>query len=178
MKKRNYLQFTISILLILTTGCEVDETKNVNQLGTLEPVTITTSNVNSGDIYLNFSSGNEVSLNDNWHLSIVRDTSNYNMPSIVMGAANIGLYNDISFNEITSLPYDFQERIVTENTIFEYGGEYEILSYDMTIHKVEVTNPDYVYVLQMKNNSNVSFKIQFIEYQSGITVLHYNSLGG
>ena len=178
MKKRDYLQFTISILLILTTGCEDDETKNVNQPGTFEPVTITTSNVNSGDIYLNFSSGNEVSLNDNWHLSIVRDTSNYNMPSIVMGAANIGLYNHISFNEITSLPSDFQERIVTENTIFEYGGEYEILSYDMTIHKVEVTNPDYVYVLQMKNNSNVSFKIQFIEYQSGITVLHYNSLGG
>ena len=178
MKKRNYLQFTISILLILTTGCEDDETKNVNQPGTLEPVTVTTSNVNSGDIYLNFSSGNEVSLNDNWHLSIVRDTSNYNMPSIVMGTANIGLYNDISFSEITSLPSDFQNAIVTDNTMFEYGGEHEILSYDMTVHKVGVTNPDYVYVLQMKNNSNESFKIQFIEYQSGITVLQYNSLSG
>ena len=94
MKKRNYLQFTISILLIFTMGCEDDETSNVNQPATLEPVTITTSNVNSGDIYLNFSSGNEVSSNDNWHLSIVRDTSNYNMPSIVMGTANIGLYNE------------------------------------------------------------------------------------
>ena len=176
MKKRNYLQFTISILLIFTMGCEDDETSNVNQPATLEPVTITTSNVNSGDIYLNFSSGNEVSLNDNWHLSIVRDTSNYNMPSIVMGTANIGLYNDISFSEITSLPSDFQNAIVTDNTMFEYGGEHEILSYDMTVHKVGVTNPDYVYVLQMKNNSNESFKIQFIEYQSGITVLQYNIL--
>ena len=176
MKKRNYLQFTISILLIFTMGCEDDETSNVNQPATLEPVTITTSNVNSGDIYLNFSSGNEVSLNDNWHLSIVRDTSNYNMPSIVMGTANIGLYNDISFSEITSLPSDFQNAIVTDNTMFEYGGEHEILSYDMTVHKVGVTNPDYVYVLQMVNNSNESFKIQFIEYQSGITVLQYNIL--
>ena len=128
------------------------------------------------DIYLNLNSGTEVNSSDIWHLSIVIDTSNYNMPSIVIGIAEIAIYENILFDEVTSIPTDFDDMIIAENEMFEYGGEHEILSYDITIHKVGVTNPNYIYLLRFGGKYGQTFKLQFIEYQSGITVLKYNLL--
>ena len=57
---------------------------------------------------------------------------------------------------------------------FGYSGVHEILSYDITVHQVSVSNPDYVYILKFQDE--VVYKLQFLNYQSGITVFHYESI--
>ena len=99
------------------------------------------------------------------------------MPSIVFGIASVALYNDgTSYDDITTLPGDFNENMVSDNQVFQYGGENEILSYDMTVHRVSVSNPDYIYILNFTGDVQGSYKLRFVEYQSGITVLEYNLL--
>ena len=74
------------------------------------------------------------------------------------------------------MPSDFNENVVSDNQVFQYGGEHEILSYDMTVHRVSVSNPDRIYILNFTGDVQESYKLRFIEYQSGITVLEYNLL--
>ena len=137
----------------------------------------TTSNVNTNDIFVDFLSGLEVDSTDNWHISIIKDVSNYNMPSIIMSAAQIAIYEDESFDNMTSLPSNFESVLLNDNNSFGYGDDNEILSYDITVHKVSVSNPDLVYVLKFNETSTDIFKLQFIEYQSGITVFQYEKIG-
>ena len=46
----------------------------------------------------------------------------------------------------------------------------------MTVHRVSVSNPDRIYILNFTGDVQESYKLRFIEYQSGITVLEYNLL--
>jgi hypothetical protein len=137
----------------------------------------TTSNVNTNDIFVNFSSGLEVDSTNNWHISIIKDVSNYNMPSVIISAAQIAIYEHKSFDNITNLPSNFESVLLNDNNSFGYGDDNEILSYDITVHKVSVSNPDLVYVLKFNETSTDIFKLQFIEYQSGITVFQYEKIG-
>ena len=109
-------------------------------------------------------------------MSIRKDTENYNMPSIVFGIASIAFYDGASYDDITSLPSDFNENAVSDNQVFQYGGEHEILSYDITVHRVSVSDPDRIYILNFMGDILESYKLRFVEYQSGITVLEYNLL--
>jgi len=174
MKNYQYSKIIISMVLMVFIGCDnaSESEKNDNS----QPILITTGNVNNGDIFINLDSGSTDTTGDNWHISIIKDTANYNMPSIVFGMANIAVYNDTSYNEISNMPADFDSMLVLDNQTFEYGGENEILSYDMDVHKVSVTNPDYIYILNFDDSIQEVFKLKFIEYQSGYTVLQYNSL--
>ena len=113
---------------------------------------------------------------DTWHVSIIRDTQNYNMPSIVFGIANIAFFDGVSYDEITNLPSDFNEYAVSDNEVFQYSGEHEILSYDINVHRASVSNPDRIYILNFTGDVLESYKLRFVEYQSGITVLEYNLL--
>ena len=166
------LRNIIPIIFITIIGC--DNSDNSGASNYEQPISVVTSNVNSGDIFLNLEIGNEVTPDNNWHLSIVTDSANYNMPSIVFGETNVAVYQNISFDALVEIPVDFSSMIVNNQT-FEYGGANEILSYDITIHKVSVSDSDRVYVLSFDNGQNL-FKLQFMEYQSGITVIQYNSL--
>ena len=99
------------------------------------------------------------------------------MPSIVFGLISVALYDDgSSYDDMTALPGDFNENMVSDNQIFQYGGENEILSYDMTVHRVSVSNPDHIYILNFTGDVQGSYKLRFVEFQSGITVLEYNLL--
>ena len=172
-KKINKIIFIF--LIILISGCEEsNSTNNNDESQNISPIVITTGNVNSGDIYINLKNGEEVDAGQTWHFSIIKDTSNYNMPSIFMGDVDVAIYEDIPFENINIFPIDFDNRIVIDNDSFSYGGENEVLSYDITVHKVSVTNPNLTYVLRHQTDSSSVFKLQFIEYQSGITVFHYN----
>jgi len=174
MKVNKFYGILLSSVLVVFNGCDNTEESTDNEIS--QPISITTSNINISDIYLDLVSGNEVSSGDTWHVSIIRDTENYNMPSIVFGIASIALYDGASYDDITTLPNDFNGNVVSDNQVFQYSGEHEILSYDMTVHRVSVSNPDHIYILNFTGDVQESYKLRFIEYQSGITVLEYNLL--
>ena len=174
MKINKFYGILLLSILVVFIGCDNTEESIDNE--SQQPISITTSNVNISDIYLDLVSGDEVSSGDTWHVSIMRDTENYNMPSIVFGIASIALYDGASYDDITTLPSDFIENVVSDNQVFQYGGEHEILSYDITVHRVSVSNPDRIYILNFTGDVLESYKLRFVEYQSGITVLEYNLL--
>ena len=130
-------------------------------------VNVTTTNVNIDNIYYNLTSQSQVSVDDVWDISIMRDTDNYNMPSFVPGSINIAVYEGLNFNSIENLPITFESDLVSDHSLFSYENTHEVLSYDMNVHKVSVTNPDYVYLIKSGDNA---FKLQFDEYISGITI--------
>ena len=92
------------------------------------------------------------------------------MPSFVPGDVQIAVYENEDFNTLTSIPASYSNDVLEDHSVFGYEGSYEVLSYDITVHKVSVTNPNYIYLI--KSDSDV-FKLQFIEYLSGITVFQF-----
>ena len=126
MKINKFYGILLLSISLVFNGCDNTEESIDNE--SQQPISITTSNVNISDIYLDLVSGDEVSSEDTWHVSIIRDTENYNMPSIVFGIASIAFYDGASYDDITSLPSDFNENAVSDNQVFQYGGEHEILS--------------------------------------------------
>ena len=98
MKINKFYGILLLSILVVFNGCDniEESTDNNTEESTdneiSQPISITTSNVNISDIYLDLVSGDEVSSGDTWHVSIIRDTENYNMPSIVFGIASIALY--------------------------------------------------------------------------------------
>ena len=167
------LFFKLTIILYSFSIISCSDTENIQESNVSKPIMVTTSNVNTGNIYFDFLSISEVSISDNWHIGIERDTSNYNMPSFVPGDVQIAVYDNKEFGDLVSLPESYEVDIQNDHTVFGYGGFYEVLSYDITVHKVSVTNPNYVYVIRSENNI---FKLQFLEYLSGITVFQFAQL--
>ena len=86
------LFFKLAIILYLFSIISCSDTENIQEPNVSEPIMVTTSNVNAGNIYFDFLSNSEVSISDNWHIGIERDTSNYNMPSLVPGDVQIAVY--------------------------------------------------------------------------------------
>ena len=134
---------------------------------------ITTTNINVSNIYFALEVGDQVDITAEWDLSIIKDVNNYNMPSFVPGDVDIAVYEDIDFSSINELPDSFADDIQNDHSVFGYEGIYEVLSYDITVHKVSVSNPDYVYLVRSDNSV---YKLQFIEYLSGITVFQYSDI--
>ena len=163
------------ILYLFIVACEDnnESSEHIQESNMPEILVVTTGNVNTGDIHFNLLLNSEVSMSDNWHIGIERDTSNYNMPSFVPGDVQIAVYDNKEFGDLVSLPESYAVDIQNDHTVFGYGGSYEVLSYDITVHKVSVTNPNYVYVIRSENNI---FKLQFLEYLSGITVFQFAQL--
>ena len=95
------------------------------------------------------------------------------MPSFVPGSVDIAVYEMLNFNSIVNLPITFESDLVSDHSLFLYGNVHEVLSYDITVHKVSVTNPNLVYLLKSGDNA---FKLQFDEYISGITIFKYGPI--
>ena len=136
-------------------------------------INVTTTNVNIDNIYYNLTSQSQVSVDDVWDIGIVKDTENYNMPSFVPGSVDIAVYEMLNFNSVVDLPVTFESDLISDHSLFSYENIYEVLSYDMNVHKVSVTNPDYVYLIKSGDNA---FKLQFDEYISGITIFKYGQI--
>ena len=185
----NKKQITIKILivsLIFTVGCEDNKDKpddiiipdlcssTINTTISLSTV-VTTNSVNDCSIYFNFITGMDADSNNTWHLSVQIDSNNYNMPSIIFGQVNVAVYEDILFEDLTETPSNFNDDYVDDNSVFTYEGESEILSYDMTVHKVSVLEPDNVYVLYEPIEHTV-YKLKFVEYTSGVTIFSFKKL--
>ena len=190
MYKFHFLFIVIIAFNLLINGCDNYASDNENNQSTSNDSSsfisdsaeviglkiFTTSNVNTNEIFVDFHYGIEVDSTDNWHISIIKDATNYNMPSIIMNASQIAIYEDTSFESITSLPSNFESILINNNNSFGYGDDNEILSYDITVHKVSVSNPDLIYLLKFNDATPDVFKLQFIEYQSGITVFQYEKI--
>ena len=173
---RHYFDLRIKFILIIILffSCE-DNEKNISSDEETGPISITTSNVNVTDFYFNLDNQAEVEESSSWHVAI-KTEGDYNMPSIFFNDnMNVAVYENIVFEDLLALPETFNSDIQIDHSIFRYEGFYEILSYNIEIHKVGVTNPDYVYLLK-EDQVNKSFKIQFIEYISGVTVFQYAEL--
>ena len=169
MKYIYFKQLSILIILLFLVACGDDnDTLNANEENQI--LSVTTTNVNVSDIYYNFNSQSQVNIDDAWHIGIIRDTENYNMPSFIPGDVQIAVYENEDFNALTSIPASYSNDVLEDHSVFGYEGSYEVLSYDITVHKVSVTNPNYIYLI--KSDSDV-FKLQFIEYLSGITVFQF-----
>ena len=162
-------QLSMLIILLFLVACG-DDNDTLNAAEENQILSVTTTNVNVSDIYYNFISQSQVNIEDAWHIGIVRDTENYNMPSFVPGDVQIAVYENEDFNALTLIPESYSNDVLEDHSVFGYGGSYEVLSYDITVHKVSVTNPNYIYLI--KSDSDV-FKLQFIEYLSGITVFQF-----
>ena len=162
-------QISMLIILLFLVACG-DDNDTLNAAEENQILSVTTTNVNVSDIYYNFNSQSQVNIEDAWHIGIVKDTENYNMPSFFPGNVQIAVYEDENFNTLTTMPASYVNDLQEDHSVFGYGGSYEVLSYDITVHKVSVTNPSYIYLI--KSGSDV-FKLQFIEYISGITVFQF-----
>ena len=136
-------------------------------------INVTTTNVNIDNIYYNLTSQSQVSVDDVWDIGIVKDTENYNMPSFVPGSVDIAVYEMLNFNSVVDLPVTFESDLISDHSLFSYDNIYEVLSYDMNVHKVSVTYPDYVYLIKSGDNA---FKLQFDEYISGVTIFKYRQI--
>ena len=162
-------QLSMLIIFLFLVACG-DDNDTLNSAEENQILSVTTTNVNVSDIYYNFISQSQVNIEDVWHIGIVRDTENYNMPSFFPGNVQVAVYEDEDFNSLTTMPTSYVNDVQEDHSVFGYGGSYEVLSYDITVHKVSVTNPNYIYLV--KSGSDV-FKLQFIEYLSGITVFQF-----
>ena len=171
----NYQAFkSISLTAFLVVfSCEDRNDASDNSPISDQVVSVTTTNVNIDNIYYNLTSQSQVSVDDGWDISIVKDTENYNMPSFIPGSVDIAVYEMLNFNSIVNLPITFESDLVSDHSSFSYGNLHEVLSYDMTVHKVSVTNPNLVYLVKSGDNA---FKLQFDEYISGVTIFKYGHI--
>ena len=169
MKYIYFKQLSILIILLFVVACG-DDNDTLSSSEENQVLSVTTTNVNVSDIYYNFSSQSQVNIEDAWDIGIVRDTENYNMPSFVPGDVQVAVYENENFNTLTAMPASYLNDVQEDHSVFGYGGSYEVLSYDITVHKVSVINPNYIYLIKSDNDV---FKLQFIEYLSGITVFQF-----
>ena len=171
----NYQAFkSISLAAFLVVfSCEDRNDASDNSPISDQVIIVTTTNVNIDNIYYNLTSQSQVSVDDGWDISIVKDTENYNMPSFIPGSVDIAVYEMLNFNSIVNLPITFESDLVSDHSSFSYGNLHEVLSYDMTVHKVSVTNPNLVYLIKSGDNA---FKLQFDEYISGVTIFKYGHI--
>ena len=106
-------------------------------------------------------------------LSVIGTT--YKMPNLVLGDVLIAEYTNVSYDDVISTPETFINDNLQDPNVLQFGGAKEVLGYDMQIHKVSVNNAERVFVLYEPINQT-AYKIQFIEYLSGVISFKYNEL--
>ena len=161
------------VAFLVVFSCEDKNDVSDNSPISDQVINVTTTNVNIDNIYYNLASQSQVSGDDAWDISIIKDIDNYNMPSFVPGSVDIAVYEELYFNSVENLPITFESDLVSDHSLFSYENTHEVLSYDMNVHKVSVTNPDYVYLIK---SGEKAFKLQFDEYISGITIFKYGQI--
>ena len=97
------------------------------------------------------------------------------MPCVMTGSNYLAEYTDIVFDSLDAVPETFMEDYYTDPTVIQYGGSNVIIDYDMTIHKMSIKNPERVFILHDLTNQ-IFYKLQFIEYNSGVVYFKYQLL--
>ena len=91
------------------------------------------------------------------------------------GAVYAAEYSNVTFNELEETPDTFMSDYFQDASAVQYSGSSEVLQYDMQSHTVSVKNPDRVFVIYESTN-HTTYKIQFVEYVSGVILFKYSNL--
>jgi len=178
MKK---LTLTLIIGVLVFIGCEDKNSGNDNPTQGEEVTTHDIDAAGAPGFYYDFSSGTEVDSSSSWHISfqmipVAFGQSTYMMPSLVLGGAVYAAeYSDVTFNELEETPDTFMSDYFQDASVVQYSGSSEVLQYDMQSHTVSVNNPDRVFVIYESTN-HTTYKIQFVEYVSGVILFKYSNL--
>jgi hypothetical protein len=172
---------TLIIGVLIFIGCEDNKSDNDNQTQGEEVTTHDIDAVGASGFYYDFSSGTEVDSSSSWHISfqmtpVAFGQSTYMMPSLVLGGAVYAAeYSNVTFNELEETPDTFMSDYFQDASVVQYSGSSEVLQYDMQSHTVSVKNPDRVFVIYESTN-HTTYKIQFVEYVSGVILFRYSAL--
>ena len=177
------LTLTSIIGILIFIGCENNNTDNDQGK---EVITHDIDAAGASGFYYNFSSGidssgTEVDSSSSWHISfqmisVVFGQSTYMMPSLVLGGAVYAAeYSNVTFNALEETPGTFMSDYFQDASVVQYSGSSEVLQYDMQSHTVSVKNPDRVFVIYESTN-HTTYKIQFVEYLSGVILFRYSAL--
>ena len=169
---------TLILILLFFIGCEdnrdiaIRSNSNINE--------VVTSDIRYYDFYYNLMSDTTVDSSSTWNLSIHRivvpyNNTTYTMPCVITGSNYLAEYADIVFDSLDAVPETFMEDYYTDSTVIQYGGSNVIIDYDMSIHKMSINNPERVFVLYDLTNQ-LFYKLQFIEYNSGVVYFKYQLL--
>jgi len=175
------LTLTLIIGVLIFIGCEDKNSDNDNLTQGEEVTTHDIDAAGAAGFYYDFSSGTEVDSSSSWHISfqmipIVFGQSTYMMPSLVLGGAVYAAeYSNVTFNELEETPDTFMSDYFQDASVVQYSGSSEVLQYDMQSHTVSVKNPERVFVIYESTNHN-TYKIQFVEYVSGVILFKYSNL--
>ena len=175
------LTLTLIIGVLVFIGCEDKNSDNDNQPQGEEVTTHDIDAAGAPGFYYNFLSGTEVDSSSYWHLSfqmipVAFGQSTYMMPSLVLGGdVYAAEYSNVTFNELEETPDTFMSDYFQDASVVQYSGSSEVLQYDMQSHTVSVKNPDRVFVIYESTN-HTTYKIQFVEYVSGVILFKYSNL--
>ena len=175
------LALTLIIGVLIFIGCEDKNSDNDNLTQGEEVTTHDIDAAGSSGFYYDFSSGTEVDSSSSWHISfqmipVAFGQSTYMMPSLVLGGAVYAAeYSNVTFNELEETPDTFMSDYFQDASVVQYSGSSEVLQYNMQSHTVSVKNPDRVFVIYESTN-HTTYKIQFVEYASGVILFRYSAL--
>ena len=175
------LTLTLIIGFLIFAGCEDKNSSNESQAQGEEVTTHDIDATGASCFYYDFSSGAEVDSSSSWHISfqmipVAFGQSTYMMPSLVLGGDIYAAeYSDVTFDELEETPGTFMSDYFQDASVVQYSGSSEVLQYNMQSHTVSVNNPDRVFVIYESTN-HTTYKIQFIEYVSGVILFKYDAL--
>ena len=175
------LKLILIISVLIFIGCEDKKSDNDNPTQGEEVTTHDIDATGASGFYYDFSSGTEVDSSSSWHISfqmipVAFGQSTYMMPSLVLGGTVYAAeYSNETFNELEETPDTFMSDYFQDASVVQYSGSSEVLQYDMQSHTVSVKNPDRVFVIYESTN-HTTYKIQFVEYISGVILFRYSAL--
>lgn len=173
MKNLKHFSFLFVLFII---GCE--DSNDINNNITSNITEIVTSNVMVSNFYYNLVTKSEVQSDEIWHISaqlkqVDFGEQSYGMPCIVLGNVYAQL-SDSSFSEIIVPPAQ-NSSWFQDNTTIEYGGENEIINYNMTTHIASIYAAERTFIVY-EYIGHSSYKVQFLDYTSGIVSFQFSPL--
>ncbi len=149
--------------------------------------TVTDLSATDAPAYFDISAGTSGTPVD-WHMGLVTipvydpgSGATFYMPSVLVNYENstqVGVITDQDFEDVSSVPAGITWLEETAETrSIGYGAALEVLTYHPEPpynHQVIVENADYVYIVDTGDGDY--YKVQFLEYDSGVALLQYMAL--
>ena len=177
----------IGITLIIVMGISCNSPTSPDTQDTPPNyASITTSNVvQTESVYINLADSSETTEDGTWQISFQMLTvvgSNFLMSNLVInptpGTIMAALYDDRTFDEITSVPTTFSSPPYTDAladlTSVQYGGANEMISYNLSTHGISI-NINKVLLIYSVSTHKI-WKIQFMEYSEGVILFKFSEL--
>ena len=148
---------------------------------------IITSNVEeTSAVYINLADSSETTQDGTWQISFQMLTvtgSGFSMSNLVInptpGTTMAALYDDRTFDEITSVPTTFSSPpysdALADLTSVQYGGSNEMISYaGPPTHSRSIVTNKVLLIYSMSTHK--IWKIQFVEYNEGVILFKFSEL--